>query len=58
MKRRQMTPEQRQRHNAYQRRYRSENKERVRQWRDAYTLRRAAKLLAAEQAAGDSDAGH
>lgn len=54
-KRKPMTPEQRERWNAYQRRYRQQHKDRVAVWRDAATLRRAARLL--ELRGGEADAG-
>ena len=47
------TDEQRERMNAYLRQYRREHPEKVRQWRDDYIKRRAAKLLAAEQGPGE-----
>ena len=54
------TDERRQRANAYLRQYRAEHPEKVRQWRDAYILRRAARLMAEQRAGadgGDFDAG-
>lgn len=50
--RRPASKEARERANAYLRRYRAEHPERVRAWRNAYILRKAARLTAeqAEQA--------
>lgn len=49
------TDEQRERFNAYLRKYRAEHPDAVKRWRDTYIKNRAAKLLAAEQVAGDPD---
>ena len=53
------TPEQLQRAAAYLRRYRHANPDRVRQWRDNYTLRRAERLRAEAEAnqSGGGDRG-
>lgn len=48
-----MSNEARARYNAYQRDYRRRNPDKTRRWRDAYIIRRAARL-AAEQAGGDA----
>ena len=42
----------------YQRRYRQENPDRVKKWRDNYILRKAAQLMAeAEQDTANADGG-
>ena len=46
--------EQRERYNAYQREYRARNPERVRAWREAYYIRKAAKLTAQAEAQTDN----
>lgn len=43
--------------NEYQRRYREEHPEKVKQWRDNYIRRRAAKLAALETGKGDQPYG-
>lgn len=55
--RRTRTPEQRERLNAYQRRYRAEHPDATRAWRDAYVLRRAAKLQAEMNQNGGAERG-
>ena len=55
-KKRTYTPEQRLHNAAYLRQYRKKHPDAVRRWRDAYILRRAEKLKAA-QAEGGADCG-
>ena len=52
--RRPATDEAREKANAYRRRYRQENPERVKRWRNDYIMRKAARLMA-EQAADRGD---
>lgn len=58
--RRPASKEARERANAYLRRYRAEHPERVRAWRNAYILRKAARILAeqADHKGGEQHAGH
>lgn len=51
------TPEQRAAQAAYLRQYRAAHPDAVRRWRDAYTLRRAARLQADAEARGGADRG-
>ena len=55
--RRPATDEAREKANAYRRRYRQENPERVKRWRDDYIMRRAARLMAEQAAAAASGDG-
>ena len=55
--RRRRTVEQRQRYNEYQRRYRAANRDKVQCWRNAYIMRKAARLAAEQARGGDLDAG-
>jgi hypothetical protein len=57
MAKRQMTDEQRERWNAYSRKYRAEHPEKVRRWRQDYILRKASALAAAQAAGGDDRGG-
>lgn len=50
-----MTDAARAKHNAYQREYRRLHPEKTRQWRDAYIMRRAARLAAAQALGGGDD---
>lgn len=51
-----MTPEQRQRLNAYHRKYCAEHPEKVKQWHENYVLRKAQRILdAASDTERDSD---
>lgn len=43
--------------NAYRRRYRKENPERVKRWREGYIMRKAARLMAEQAAAAGDDPG-
>ena len=54
---RKLTPDQLKQRAAYLREYRAKNPARVRAWRDAYTIRRAAKLQAEAEARGGADCG-
>lgn len=59
MAKRVYTDEQRQRNREYLRAYRAAHPERVKAWRDAYIMRRAARLRAAAEAEGGVEsAGH
>ena len=59
MAKRVYSDEQKQRNREYLRAYRAAHPERVRAWRDAYIMRRAARLRAAAEAEGGVEsAGH
>ena len=48
-RRKNMTQEQREAYNAYQRRYRAAHKDKVREWREDYIIRKAEKLKKAKE---------
>lgn len=54
--RRPASPEAREKRNAYMRRYRAEHPDKTRAWREAYIMRTAARLAAADPAHSEGGA--